>query len=228
MPISEVYNMDCLDYMKTIPDKFFDLCIADPPYGISMDGGKIGGGVKARQAVYAKKDWDKQPPDVVVFSEILRISKNAIIWGANHFISRIPIDSSCWIIWDKDNGANNFADCELAFTNFRSAVRKFQFKWQGMLQGNMKNKELRIHPTQKPIALYSWILDNYATGGGKIFDPFLGSGSSRIAAYMKGFDFWGCELDETYFKAQEERFRKECFGEQKLKDGRVIIQESLF
>lgn len=228
MPISKVYNMDCLDYMKTIPDKFFDLCIADPPYGISMDGGKIGGGVKARQAVYVKKDWDKQPPDVVVFSEILRISKNAIIWGANHFISRIPIDSSCWIVWDKDNGANNFADCELAFTTFRSAVRKFQFKWQGMLQGNMKNKELKIHPTQKPIALYSWILDNYATGGGKIFDPFLGSGSSRIAAYMKGFDFWGCELDETYFKAQEERFRKECFGEQKLKDGRVIIQESLF
>lgn len=157
--------MDCLEYMKTIPDKFFDLCIADPPYGINMDGGKIGGGVKARQAVYEKKDWDKQSPDKAVFDEMLRISKNIIIWGANHFVSKIPFDSSCWIVWDKDNGANTFADCELAFTNFKSAVRKFQFKWQGMLQGNMKHKEKRIHPTQKPVALYNWILDNYAIGG---------------------------------------------------------------
>ena len=139
--------------MKTIPDKFFDLCIADPPYGINMDGGKIGCSVKGKCKEYTKKTWDKSAPQVEVFNEMLRISKKVIIWGANHFISKIPYDSSCWIVWDKQNGENGFADCELAFRNFTTAVRKFQFRWAGMLQGNMKHKEERIHPTQKPIAL---------------------------------------------------------------------------
>lgn len=233
-PISDVYNMDCLEYMKTIPDKFFDLCIADPPYGIGADkrqkarSNKKHGKACANSKLYIESDWDCEPVSNDVINEMLRVSKKAIIWGANHFISKIAYDSSCWIVWDKDNGSNGYADCELAWSNFRSAVRKFKYKWHGMLQENMKNKEERIHPTQKPVALYSWLLDNYAKIGDKIFDPFLGSGSSRIAAFKKGFDFYGCELDKEYFKASEERFQKECFGVQKLSSGKTIIQGSLF
>lgn len=171
MPISEVYNCDCLEYMKSLPDKYFDLCVADPPYGIKADvtqqerGGKKRGKALCVSKIYNKSNWDSQAPSVELFNEILRVSKYAIIFGANHFISKIPYDSSCWIVWDKDNGCNGYADCELAWTNFSTAVRKFRHKWHGMLQENMKHKEERIHPTQKPVALYSWILDNYAMGG---------------------------------------------------------------
>lgn len=229
MPISEVYNCDCLEYMRSLPDKLFDLCIADPPYGIGECGAKNHSRSRiAKAKEYTAKDWDFQTLSSDYFSEMLRVSKNAIIWGANHFISKLPYDSSCWIVWDKENGNNDFADCELAWTNYKSAVRRFTFRWAGMLQGNMKHKEERIHPTQKPIALYSWILDNYAMGGGKIFDPFLGSGSSRIAAYKKGYDFYACELDKDYYDAQEERFRKECFGEIRQDNGQIITNLSLF
>lgn len=227
--ISEVYNCDCLEYIKTLPDKYFDLCIADPPYGIGECGAKNHSrGKLAKAKEYTAKDWDFQALSKEYFDEILRVSKKAIIWGANHFISKIPYDSSCWIVWDKENGENDFSDCELAWTNFKTSVRRFKFRWAGMLQGNMKNKEIRIHPTQKPVALYSWILDNYANQGDRIFDPFLGSGSSRIAAYKKGFDFYACELDKDYYEAQEERFRKECFGEIKDSNGQKVTQLSLF
>ena len=172
-----------------------------------MDGGKIGGDNKGKATDYAKKTWDIKAPENEYFDELLRVSKNQIVFGANHFISRIPIDSPCWIVWDKDN-TGNFADCELAWTSFKSAVRKYEFRWNGMLQGNMSNKEIRIHPTQKPVALYEWLLTRYAKPGDKILDTHLGSGSSRIAAYNLGFDFVGCEIDEDYFKAQEERFKK--------------------
>lgn len=162
----------------------------------------------AKTTNYTVKDWDVAPFDRTFFDEFLRISKHAIIWGANHFISKLPYDSPCWLVWNKENGTNDFADCELAWTNFPTSVRKFDFRWNGMLQGYMKNKETRIHPTQKPIALYSWILDTYANGGGKIFDPCVGSGSSRIACFAKGFDFYGCELDKEYYDLQEKRFKE--------------------
>ena len=119
----------------------------------------------------------------------------------------MPYDSSCWIVWDKENGENGYADCELAWTSFKYAVRKFKFKWQGMLQQNMRDKEHRIHPTPKPVALYKWLLSNYAKPGDKILDTHLGSGSSRIAAYDLGFDFYATELDKDYFDAQEKRFQ---------------------
>ena len=208
MSESIALNIDCMEYMATLPDNAFDLAIVDPPYGINMDGGKIGGGVLAKQAVYTKKNWDLSAPTLVYFEQLRRVSKNQIIWGANHFISRIALDSHCWIVWDKQNGNNNFADCELAWTSFNTAVRKFEFRWQGMLQGNMKNKETRFHPTQKPVALYEWLLTNYAKEGDKILDTHLGSGSSRIAAYNMGFDFVGCEIDKDYFEKEEERFRE--------------------
>ena len=210
--ISEVKNMDCMDYMRQFPDKFFDLAVVDPPYGINMDGGVIGISRKAKNVQYTKKSWDSNAPDESYFRELQRVSKNQIIFGANHFISRIPLDSSCWIVWNKENGDNPFADCELAWTSFKTAVRMFTFRWQGMLQGNMKHKEVRIHPTQKPIALYAWIFKNFSRGGQKILDTHLGSGSSRIAAYKMGLDFYGCELDKEYFDKMEARFQQECHG----------------
>jgi site-specific DNA-methyltransferase (adenine-specific) len=196
-----------MEYMKQLPDNYFDLCIADPPYGIGEDGKKNHSRSRlAKAKEYTPKQWDKSSPDKQVFDEMLRVSKHAIIWGANHFVSKLPYDSSCWIVWDKDNGNNDFADCELAWTNFSSAVRRFKFRWAGMLQEDMKHKEVRIHPTQKPVALYAWLFDRFTKEGDKIFDPFLGSGSSRIAAYNKGLDFHGCELDKEYYDNQEKRF----------------------
>lgn len=206
--ISNVYNEDCLAAMKRYPDKHFDLAIVDPPYGIGEDGKKNHSrGVNAKATQYTDKNWDKQPPSKEYFKELFRISTHVIIWGANHFIEQLPkMNSSCWLIWDKDNGDNDFADCEIAFTNFNCAIRKFKFKWQGMLQGDMKNKEVRIHPTQKPVKLYSWILKKFAEPHFKILDTHLGSGSSRIACYMEGIHFTGFEIDSEYFEKQEQRF----------------------
>ena len=135
------------------------------------------------------------------FAELERVSNNQIIWGANHFISRIPFDSPCWIVWDKDNGKSDFADCELAWTSFKTSVRKFTFRWNGMLQGNMKQKEFRIHPTQKPRFLYQWILQNYAKPNDKILDTHGGSMSIAIACELEGFDLDICEIDKEYFQA---------------------------
>lgn len=226
--VSEVRNMDCMEFMKQFPDKFFDLAVVDPPYGIGEDGAKNHSRGKCAEATkYTPKQWDKKAPDEVYFKELMRVSKNQIIWGANHFISRIPYDSSCWLVWDKLNGTNDFADCELAWTSFKQAVRKFVFRWSGMLQGNMKNKESRIHPTQKPKALYAWIFEKFARGGQRILDTHLGSGSSRIAAYHAGLDFYGCELDKEYFDKANERFEKECHGVEVIGNA-TITQQSLF
>ena len=153
MKLNNIYNIDCMLGMKEFPDNYFELAIVDPPYGIGEDGLKNHSrGKLAPAKKYTPKNWDKKPPDKLYFKELLRVSKNQIIFGANHFISKIPYDSSCWIVWDKQM-TGDFADCELAWTSFKTAVRKFTFTWNGMLQGNMKNKEIRIHPTQKPGSL---------------------------------------------------------------------------
>jgi site-specific DNA-methyltransferase (adenine-specific) len=205
--LSEVTNEDCMEGMARYPDKYFNLAIVDPPYGIGEDGGDKKRGTKSiKTPIYNKKNWDSEPPKIEYFSELIRVSKNQIIWGANHFINNIPYNSSCWIVWDKDN-TGDFADAELAYTSFKSAVRIFKFRWNGMLQQNMKDKEQRIHPTQKPVALYKWLLHNYAKQGDKILDTHLGSGSSRIAAYDMGFDFTAFELDKEYYEAQEKRYK---------------------
>jgi site-specific DNA-methyltransferase (adenine-specific) len=128
------------------------------------------------------------------------VSKNQIIFGANHFISKIPFDSSCWIVWDKCNGETDFADCELAWTSFKYAVRLFKYKWNGMLQENMKQKEIRIHPTQKPVALYRWLLLNYAKKGDIILDTHSGSASSVIACIEEGFNYIACEKNPDYHR----------------------------
>jgi len=207
-PLSVVYLEDCVQGLKRFADNHFDLAIVDPPCGIDINNQSQGkGGGVARKIDYTKKDWDKTAPEIIYFNELRRVSKNQIIWGANHFISRLPIDSSCWIVWDKDNGETDFADCELAWTSFKSAVRRFKWTWAGMRQQNMKHKEERIHPTQKPIALYKWLLMNYASEGNLILDTHLGSGSSRIAAYDLGYDFTGFEIDPEYYEKQEKRFK---------------------
>ena len=204
------YNMDCMQGMKEFPDKYFDLAIVDPPYGIGENGDKN----HTRGKLAKSKDYkafsgnDIEPPDKEYFDELFRVSKNQIIWGANHFISKIPYDSSCWIVWDKDN-TGDFADCELAWTSFDSAVRKFKYRWNGMLQENMKNKESRIHPTQKPVALYEWILSRYAKDGDIILDTHVGSSSSLIACYNTNHNFVGFELDEYYYKVSKQRLDTE-------------------
>lgn len=202
---SVVYNEDCLEGLKRFSDNYFDLAIVDPPYGINASKGMWGSSNKGKVTNYGKKDWDKQTPEQDYFLELRRVSKNQIVWGANHFISRMPFDSSCWLVWDKQN-TGDFADCELAWCSFNTAVRKFVYRWNGMLQQNMKNKEKRIHPTQKPVALYEWILQNYASDGNLILDTHVGSGSSRIACDKGGFNFTGFEIDKDYWDAQEKRF----------------------
>lgn len=205
---SELVNIDCMEYMRQFPDKFFDLACVDTPYGIGESGKTNKSRSKMAKAKdYGNKNWDEQSPNEDYFKELIRVSKKQIIWGANHFISKIPFDSSCWIVWDKDN-SGDFADCELAWTSFDTAVRKFKWRWNGMLQQDMKHKEERVHPTQKPVALYRWIFRNYAEPGFKILDTHLGSGSSRIAAHDMKCDFWSCEIDPEYVKKSEKRFNQ--------------------
>ena len=204
-----LYQGDCMDLMATLADKAFDLAIVDPPYGIDMDGGKIGIDGCAQAKHYIKKDWDKFAPNAEYFNELVRVSKNQIIWGANHFADVLPCPKSpCWIVWDKVKVGDLFADSELAWTSFKTAVRNFKYQWHGMLQGDMKNKEQRIHPTQKPVKLYEWLLTNYAKQGQNILDTHLGSGSSAIAANKLGFQFTGIELDKDYFNAACARIEK--------------------
>lgn len=210
---STIHNCDCMELMAQYPDNHFDLAIVDPPYGIGESGDKN----KSRSKLATSQDYkafagnDLKAPDSDYFIELKRISKNQIIWGGNHFIENIPsANSSCWIVWDKVNGATDFADSELAWTTFKTAVRNFRFQWQGMLQGDMKNKEQRIHPTQKPVKLYEWLLTNYAKQGDKILDTHLGSGSHAIACNNLGFELTACELDKDYYEASIERIKREA------------------
>jgi site-specific DNA-methyltransferase (adenine-specific) len=209
----EIHNIDCMEYMKGLDDNAFELAIVDPPYGIDAGNTfsgkerKSGKGASYKTA-FASKDWDKGIPDEAYFNELMRVSKNQIVWGANYMSHLLP-PSMGWIVWDKDNGTTKFSDAELAFSSFDRALRLHKYTWNGMIQGDMKNKESRIHPTQKPVKLYEWLLANYAKDGDRILDTHLGSGSSAIAAHYGGFDFVGCELDEDYFKAAKERISRE-------------------
>jgi site-specific DNA-methyltransferase (adenine-specific) len=206
---------DCLKAMRAMPDNSYELAIVDPPYGIGEDGKKNHSRTnKTKAKEYTPKNWDNQAPTHKYFDELFRVSKNVIIWGANHFLGNMLVsvpklgflNSHCWIVWDKDN-SGDFADCELAFTSFDSAVRKFTWRWNGMLQQDMKNKEVRIHPTQKPVKLYEWLLDNYAKEGDRILDTHLGSGSIAIACHNRGYSLDAFEIDEEYYNAATERLR---------------------
>ena len=197
-----------MELMARHEDNYFELAIVDPPYGIGINAQSQGkGGGVAKKIEYTKKDWDNATPTAKYFSELKRVSKHQIIWGGNYFVKYLD-NSPCWIVWDKDNGDTDFADCELAWTNFKTSVRKVKWKWAGMLQQNMKNKEQRIHPTQKPVKLYEWLLMNYAKEGDKILDTHLGSGSIAIACHNLGFDLTACELDKEYYEAAMKRLKQ--------------------
>jgi len=215
---SEVFNTDCVEYMRTLPDKAFQLAIADPPYGIRDAGGQTGGSGKLKGRVFNNgyiDRWDKAP-DKVFFDELRRVSENVIIWGGNYF--DLP-PSRCFICWDKVQPWENFSQVEFAWTSFDSPAQLFKFD---------NRTGDKIHPTQKPVELYAFLLRKYAKSGDRIFDPMMGSQSSRIAAYKMGFDYVGCELDKEYFDKGCERFARECKGEIKRKDGSIIKQASLF
>ena len=188
--------MDCMEGMKEIPDKYFDLAIVDPPYGININH-NMGRRKGDKDSSYKKVEWDSLPPQEDYFKELFRVSKNQIVWGANHFMESINLNSSCWIVWDKLFSEEvSFASVELAWTSFTSVAKRFQMSSQ---------QPDRIHPTQKPVALYHWLLNNYAEEGDKILDTHVGSASSLIACHDMGFEYLGFELDEDYYRMASER-----------------------
>jgi len=202
VPLSEVYLEDCVTALKRYNDNHFDLAIVDPPYGIDMANkiNSVTGGIK-----HNAKDWDKYTPTQEYWDELFRVSKNQIVWGGNYFMSKIKRDSPCWIFWDKNNGDSLFADGEMAWTSFDSPVRLAKIHWCGSAAKHETGQN-KIHPTQKPIKLYDWIMQKYAKPNDLILDTHLGSGSSRIAAYKDGFNFVGFEIDKEYYEKQEKRF----------------------
>lgn len=208
--LNTIYNEDCLETMKRMPDNFVDLIVADPPYGIGEAAGKnkkrTGGLAQAKD--YGLSDWDNQIPSAEIFTEMFRVSKNQIIFGGNYFVEYLT-NSPCWIVWDKNNGDNDFADCELAWTSFKSAVRRKLYTWNGMLQHDMKNKELRYHPTQKPTAVIRWLLDRYSKPTDLIYDPFMGSGTTARACKDLGRNYIGSEISKEYCEVAERRLRQE-------------------
>lgn len=212
MPISEVYNEDNMIGMSRFVDQYFDLAIVDPPYGINapnmsatpiqrkygakrLNGG--GGKLKGRVLNTANIEWDYNIPDEAYFAELFRISKNQVIWGGNYF-HLYP--SRCIICWDKVQPWENFSQIELAWTSFDKPAQIYKFD---------NRTGDKIHPTQKPIELYRWVLSKYANAGDKILDTHMGSQSSRIAAYNMGFDYWGWEIDKEYFDAGNKRFAEQ-------------------
>ena len=206
-----ITNEDNMQMMARYPDNYFDLAIVDPPYGIGESGGrnrnsKKGSSIGLKTPIYTKKNWDDKIPPKEYFEELFRISKNQIIWGGNYFISYL-YPTSCFLVWDKKVTAKgDFADCELAWTSFKTAVRKFTYGWIGFDYLNNPDKEKKIHPTQKPVALYKWILDKYAKEGDKILDTHLGSASIAIACHDYGFDLTACELDTEYYNSALNRY----------------------
>ena len=195
--MNTVHLIDCMEHMATVPDKYYDLAIVDPPYGININH-NIGRRKGDKSSNYKKVDWDKKIPTKEYFNELLRMSQNQIIWGANYF--SLP-PNKCFIVWRKPQISENvsFSMLEYAWASFDSTSKE----WIGM-----SNEKDRIHPTQKPVALYEWILRNYAKPGDKILDTHLGSGSSAIAADIMGFDFVGYEIDRDYYEAALDRFNR--------------------
>lgn len=220
------YNMDCMDGMKQFPDKYFDIAVVDPPYGRKEHGGKKRGGyVKQRNGSkiyvpdgnYEKKSWDDKPVDKPYFDELLRVSKQQIIFGVNYFDYSLPGGR---IIWDKCNDGSDQSDAEVAYCSLNNRVDIFRYMWRGMFQGksiyegtvqqgNKSFNEKRIHPTQKPVALYEWILNRYAKPGDIILDTHVGSASSLIACYHTNHPYVGFELDKCYYDLSKKRLDDE-------------------
>jgi site-specific DNA-methyltransferase (adenine-specific) len=196
---SRVFLQDCMELMKQYPDGYFDLAVTDPPYGINinMNQGRRSRDIKKHK----NKKWDSSAPSADYWNELRRVSRNQIVWGANNF-EWIPAHNG-YIVWDKDiSGDVQFSKCELAYCSILKTIQKVKIR----AQTGPETYSSKIHPTQKPVALYDWIFQNYAKHGDKIIDTHLGSGSSRIAAWKHGLDFTGCELDAEYYEASIKRF----------------------
>ena len=194
----QITNEDNMKLMGRYEDNHFDLAIVDPPYGINMAKGVEVG--KWKRKIHKEKNWDNEIPKKEYFNELFRVSKNQIIWGGNYFIQHLK-NTRCFIFWDKKNGDNFMSDGELAWTSFNSSVRRYQYNHIQEYNAGIE----RIHPTQKPVALYKWLLKNYANEGDKILDTHLGSGSIAIACHDLGFDLTACELDTDYYNAAMKR-----------------------
>lgn len=220
------YNMDCMQGMKEFPDKYFDLAIVDPPYGRKEHGGrnrsgyvrqKNGGKIFVKDGQYENRKWDNEPPSEEYFNELMRVSKNQIIFGCNYF--DYPLIGGR-IVWDKCNDGSDQSDAEIAYCSMNDRIDIFRYMWRGMFQGksitegttqqgNKRLNEKRIHPTQKPIALYEWLLSKYAKPNDIILDTHVGSASSLIACYNTNHKFVGFELDEYYYKVSKQRLDTE-------------------
>lgn len=238
--ISEVHNIDCIEYMRTLPDKAFGLAIADPPYGISAisvepwkqsvknpRGKKLRNRIKQgaskpknRAIQNLDSNFDFAPPTKEFFDELFRVSVNQIIWGGNYF--ELPPTRGI-VCWDKYQPWENFSQFELAWTSFNRPAAMFRYRNTGQGE-NTKH----IHPTQKPVELYAWCIDKFAKPGDTIFDPMMGSQSSRIAAYKLGYDYYGCELDKDFFDLGCQRFDHESLGLFDGKNGKIYKQTQLF
>lgn len=216
---SEVYNCDCLEYMRTLPDKCFQLAIADPPYGLDRKSTQGAGKLKNRTLNRHDMEWDVKPGKDF-FDELRRVSKHQIIWGGNYFDLG---PTRCFICWDKQQVWPNFSQCEMAWTSFDKPAKLVTISNRGG-----KIDSVVWHPTVKPVELYAYCLQTFAKSGDRIFDPMMGSQSSRIAAYKMGFDYVGCELDKEYYAKGCERFDRECRGITIGKDGKHYQQTVLF
>lgn len=200
VPCNVVYHEDCMDGLKRFPDKYFDLAVVDPPYGIDWMQQIQNPNTKANWKQYENKEWDKQTPTAEYWKQLFRVSKNQIVWGGNYMTEHLK-PSPCWLIWDKMQEFSG-AVFEMAWTSFTSPAKAFR-----MSRVEAYANKNKIHPTQKPEKLYDWIFDKYASEGNLILDTHLGSGSSRIAAHKAGLSFVGFEIDADYYAAQEKRFK---------------------
>lgn len=202
------YNMDCMEGMKEFPDKYFDLAIVDPPYGIGLKGENVIRNKSDRLEPYDTR-WDSSAPSAEYFEELMRVSKNQIIWGGNYFLDYLGFCKAP-IIWDKLNGDSLYADGEMAWTSkgLPKNLKIFRHQWCGAFKDSERDMQ-KIHPTQKPVALYKWLLRCYAKEGDKILDTHVGSASSLIACYDLGFDYVGFEIDEEYYTKAKQRLEEE-------------------
>lgn len=217
--ISEVYNCDCLDFLGKCSDNQFDLAIVDPPYQLKKSSVTGSGKLKNRTLNKHDMSWDIAPKEDY-FNELFRVSKNQIIWGGNYF----PLPPCrCFVVWNKEQVWENFSQCEFAWTSFDKPAKLVTISNRGGFID-----KVNWHPTCKPIELYSYLLKTFSTPGDIILDTHLGSGSSRIAAYKMGFDFYGCEISKEYYDKQTDRFLSECLGKTKTPDGKTIVQLNLF
>lgn len=229
---NEAYNMDCIEYMRSLPDNVFDIAVCDPPYGKGNDDNLVGGGGSDRDSKSISElrgggggkaeapQWDVAPPQEF-FDELFRISRNQIIWGGNYF--SLP-PTRCFLVWRKTSISERFsmAMAEYAWTSFTGNAKVFDSPPQ------RRENSGKFHPTEKPLELYGWIYRNYVKDGETVFDPMMGSQASRIAAYKMGIDYVGCEIDKYYYDKGCEWFERECHGITKTASGKTIIEQTLF